>query len=77
MQGQSGVSPVELQRHFGMESYGTVGSMLHEIYEALRQRVEAYKLNGQIEFDGAVFGRRETGTQRESLLEVETKDWVS
>ena len=51
--------------------------MLHEIYEALRQRVEAYKLNGQIEFDGAVFGRRETGTQGESLLEVETKDWVS
>ena len=77
MQGQSGVSPVELQRHLGMESYGTVGSMLHEIREALRQRVEAYKLNDQIEFDGAVCGRRETGTQRESFLAVETKDWIS
>jgi hypothetical protein len=76
MQGKRGVSALELQRHLGMKSYGTVWSMLHKIREALRQRDEDYKLKGQIELDGAVFGRRETGTQREVLVAVETKDWV-
>ncbi len=68
MQGKRGVSALELQRHLGMKSYGTVWSMLHKIREALRQRDEDYKLKGQIELDGAVFGRRETGTQREVLV---------
>lgn len=76
MQGKRGVSALELMRHLGMKSYGTVWSMLHKIREALRQRDEAYKLKGQIELDGAVFGRRETGTHREILVAVETKDWV-
>jgi hypothetical protein len=76
MQGKRGVSALELQRHLGMKSYGTVWSMLHKIREALRQRDESYKLKGQIELDGAVFGRRETGTQREVLVAVETKDWI-
>jgi hypothetical protein len=76
MQGKRGISALELKRHLGMKSYGTVWSMLHKIREALRQRDESYKLKGQIELDGAVFGRRETGTQREVLVAVETKDWV-
>jgi transposase-like protein len=76
MQGKRGVSALELMRHLGMKSYGTVWSMLHRIREALRQRDESYKLKGQIELDGAVFGRRETGTRREVLVAVETKDWI-
>ncbi len=76
MQGKRGISAMELKRHLGMSSYGTVWSMLHKIREALRQRDESYKLKGQIELDGAVFGRRETGTQREVLVAVETKDWI-
>ncbi len=77
MQGKRGVSALELMRHLGMKSYGTVWSMLHKIREALRPRDEAYKLKGQIELDGAVFGLRETGNQREVLVAVETKDWVN
>lgn len=76
MQGKRGVSALELMRHLGMNSYGTVWTMLHKIREALRQRDAQYKLKGQIELDGAVFGRRETGTQREVLVAVETKDWI-
>jgi len=76
MQGKRGVSALELMRHLGMNSYGTVWAMLHKIREALRQRDEEYKLKGQLELDGATFGRRETGTTQEVLVAVETKDWV-
>lgn len=77
MQGKRGVSALELMRHLGMNSYGTVWAMLHKIREALRQRDDAYKLKGQLELDGATFGRRETGTVKEVLVAVETKDWVN
>jgi transposase-like protein len=75
-QGKRGVSALELMRHLGMSSYGTVWAMLHKIREALRQRDEEYKLKGQLELDGATFGRRESGTTQEVLVAVETKDWV-
>lgn len=77
MQGKRGISALELMRHLGSKSYGTVWAMLHKIREALRQRDEAYKLKGQIELDGATFGRRETGTEQEVLVAVETKDWFT
>jgi len=76
MQGKRGISALELMGHLGSKSYGTVWAMLHKIREALRQRDSEYKLKGQIELDGASFGRRETGTQREVLIAVESKDWV-
>jgi ISXO2-like transposase domain len=76
MQGNRGVSALELMVHLGMKSYGTVWSMLHKIREALRQLDEAYKLKGHIERHGAVFGRRATGTDREVLVAVEIKDWI-
>ena len=76
MQGKRGISALELMRHLGSKSYGTVWAMLHKIREALRQRDDAYKLQGQLELDGATFGRRETGTEQEVLVAVETKDWV-
>lgn len=76
MQGNRGISALELMRHLGAKSYGTVWAMLHKIREALRQRDDAYKLKGQLELDGATFGRRETGTEQEVLVAVETKDWV-
>lgn len=77
MQGKRGVSALELMRHLGMNSYGTVWAMLHKIREALRQRDDSYKLKGQLELDGATFGRRETGTEQEVLVAVETKDWFT
>ena len=77
MQGKRGISALELMRHLGAKSYGTVWAMLHKIREALRQRDETYKLKGQVEFDGASFGRRITGTEQEVLIAVETKDWVN
>lgn len=76
MQGKRGISALELMRHLGMNSYGTVWAMLHKVREALRQRDEEYKLKGQLELDGATFGRRETGTEQEVLVAVETKDWI-
>lgn len=76
MQGKRGISALELKRHLGSKSYGTVWAMLHKIREALRQRDDTYKLKGQLELDGATFGRRETGTEQEVLVAVETKDWV-
>ncbi len=76
MQGKRGISALELTRHLGMRSYGTVWAMLHKIRDALRQRDEAYKLKGQVELDGACFGRRETGTEQDVLIAVETKDWI-
>jgi transposase-like protein len=76
MQGKRGISAWELKRHLGMKSYGTVWAMLHKLRDALRQRDESYKLKGSIELDGATFGRRETGTEQEILVAVETKDWI-
>lgn len=76
MQGKRGVSALELKRHLGMRSSGTVWGMLHKIREALQQKDDAYKLGGTIELDGAIFGRRETGNQTEVLVAVETKDFV-
>lgn len=76
MQGKRGISAMELMRHLGAKSYGTVWAMLHKIREALRQRDDTYKLTGQLELDGATFGRRETGTEKEVLVAVETKDWI-
>lgn len=76
MQGKRGISALELARHLGARSYGTVWAMLHKIREALRQRDDEYKLRGQLELDGATFGRRETGTEQDVLVAVETKDWV-
>ena len=76
MQDKRGISALQLKRQLGMKSYGTTWAMLHKIREALRQRDEHYKLKNVIELDGAFFGRRETGTETEVLVAVESKDWV-
>ncbi len=52
-------------------------AMLHKIREALRQRDDSYKLKSQLELDGATFGRRESGTEQEVLIAVETKEWIN
>jgi transposase-like protein len=76
MQGKRGISALELKRQLEMKSYGTAWSILHKIRESLRQRDEHYKLKSVIELDGATFGRRETGTETEVLVAIESKDWV-
>lgn len=76
MQDKRGISALQLKRQLGMKSYGTTWVMLHKIREALQQRDARYKLKNVIELDGAVFGRRQTGTQTEVLVAVESKDWV-
>jgi hypothetical protein len=76
MQDKRGISALQLKRQLGMKSYGTTWAMLHKIREALRQRDEHYKLKNVIELDGASFGRRETGTQAEVLVAIESKDWI-
>ena len=75
-QGKRGISALEMYRQLRMRSYGTAWTMLHKIREAMRQRDERYKLKGIIELDGAYFGRRRSGNQREVLIAVETKKWV-
>lgn len=74
--GKRGISTLELQNELGMKSYGTTWAILHKIREALRQRDEEYKLKDIIELDGSVFGKRQTGTQAEVLVAIETKGWV-
>ena len=76
MQGKRGVSALELQRHLKVKSHGFVWSMLQRIRGALSQRDASYKLCGIVEFDGAVFGRRESGEQTEVLLAIETKEFI-
>ena len=75
-QGKRGISALELQSELEMKSYGTAWNLLHKIREAFRQRDELYKLNGIIELDGAVFGKKQAGNQTEILVAVETKNWV-
>ena len=89
MQDKRGVSALHVQRQLGLKSYGTVWGMLHKIRRALSQRDDSYTLQGQVELDGASFGRE--APQRkgrrpsvpdknkpvtEVLLAVETKQWV-
>ena len=76
MTSQRGVSALELQRHLGMNSYGTVWSILHKIRRALQSRDDQYKLSKVIELDGSGFGNQKTGNQRRVLVAVESKDWV-
>lgn len=73
--GKRGISTLELQNELEMKSYGTTWALHHKVREALRQRDEKYKLKNIIELDGAVFGKRETGSQTEVLVAVETKPW--
>ncbi|MHA2040141.1 MAG: IS1595 family transposase [Promethearchaeota archaeon] len=75
-QGKRGISALELQSELEMKSYGTAWIILHKIREALRQRDDEYKLNDIIELDGAVFGKRHTGNQKDVLVAVESKDWI-
>lgn len=81
MQDKRGVSALQVQRHLGARSYGTVWKLMHKIREALRQRDERYKLKSVIEFDGAFF----SGIAKEAplkkgeataLVAVESKAWV-
>jgi transposase-like protein len=90
MQDKRGVSALHVQRELGLRSYGTVWGMLHKIRRALEQRDDIYKLNKQVELDGASFGRE--APQRKGrrpktvdgkgrpvtgvLIAVETKEWV-
>ncbi len=77
MQGKRGMSALELQRHLGLKSYGRVWTMLQKIRMALQQRDEDYQVgSGVIELDGATFGRRETGSQGDVLVAIESKAWV-
>jgi hypothetical protein len=75
-QGKRGVSALELQADLEMKHYDTTWSILHKIRDALRQRDATYKLKNIIELDGAVFGKKQTGTRTEVLVAIETKDWV-
>ena len=75
-QGKRGISALELQAELGIKSYGTTWVLLHKIRNALMQRDNEYKLNDIIELDGGVFGRKQTGNQKEVLVAIESKDWV-
>lgn len=90
MQDKRGVSAIHVKRELGVSSYGTVWGMLHKIRRALRYRDDRYVLHGQVELDGASFGReatyrkgrrrnqpveRKTGAD-EVLIAVESKPWV-
>ena len=89
MQDKRGVSALYVQRELEIKSYGTVWGMLHKIRHALQQRDDLYRLNHQVELDGASFGREapqrkgrrpkipETSKPvTEVLIAVETKQWV-
>ena len=89
MQDKRGVSALHVQRELGLKSYGTVWGMLHKIRCALQQRDNVYKLRGQVEVDGASFGReapqrkgrrpKKAATNKavtEVLMAIETKEWV-
>lgn len=75
-QGKRGISALELQSALEMKSYGTTWGLLHKIRNALMQRDDQYKLEGIIELDGGVFGRRQTGNQTNVLVAIESKDWI-
>lgn len=75
-QGKRGISTLELQASLEMKSYGTTWIILHKIRDAFRQRDDKYKLSNIIELDGTVFGKRQTGSQTDVLVAVETKDWT-
>jgi len=78
MQGKRGMSAQELQRHWGLQSYGRVWSMPQKIRAALQHRDAGYQVGaGVIELDAGTFGRRETGHQCDVLVAIETKAWVN
>ena len=90
MQDKRGVAALHVPRELGLKSYGTVWAMLHKIRRALQQRDGIYTLHGQVELDGASFGReapqrkgrRPKEPENKSrpvtqvLIAVETKQWV-
>jgi transposase-like protein len=58
MQGKRGISAQELQRPWGLQSYGRVWSMLQKIRAALQHRDAGYQVgDGVIELDAGTFGR--------------------
>jgi len=56
-----GVSMLEIQRLLSIGSYQTVWTMCHKVRTAMAQRDGRYKLNGIIELDDAIFGRKTEG----------------
>jgi len=74
-QGKRGVSALELQRQLELTRYETAWGLLHKIRHALEQRDHKYQIDGIIELDGAVFGKKATGTHKTVLVGVETKRW--
>lgn len=80
MQGKRGLSALELQRLLGLTRYETAWSMLMRIRRALMERDSTYKLDGIIELDGAVFGKKDFYNKRDTsksvFVGVQTKSWT-
>lgn len=79
MQGKRGLSALELQRLLGLTRYETAWSMLLRIRRSLMNRDATYQLSGNIEVDGAVFGKKgdrwRKDTSKSVFIGVETKKW--
>jgi hypothetical protein len=80
MQGKRGLSALELQRLLGLTRYETAWSLLMKVRKALMDRDAQYKLQGIIELDGAVFGKKDfyknKDTSKSVFIAVETKKWT-
>lgn len=70
---KGGISAVELQHRLGRKRYQPVWEMLHKLRVTMMIRDERYQLKGEVELDGAIFGRKVTGTATKVYLAVESK----
>jgi len=70
---KGGISALELQHRLGRTRYQPVWEMLHKLRVAMMVRDERYQLKGEVELDGAIFGRKITGTATKVYLAVESK----
>ena len=78
MQDKRGGSAHSMKRQLDMKSYGTVWSLLQKVRGAISLRNAQYKIAGNVEVDGADFGRQsrrgEYISQR-ALIAVEKVTW--
>jgi ribosomal protein L37AE/L43A len=71
---KGGISAVELQHRLGLGTYRAAWSLLHKLRCAMGLRDEKYQLKDEVELDGAVFGRRTTGTETKVYIAIESKE---
>lgn len=70
---KGGISALELQHRLGIKHYRPAWEMLHKLRAAMGLRDENYELTAEVELDGAVFGKRATGTETKVYIAVESK----